>query len=379
MANGVGVAISGLRAFAVSEKIWQSVVLERLLRQDTVIVKRIPLNNDDCRLLTADSAAAHSDSAVDWAVVERASMGNVRDPHAVVRDYLEHLCERGIAMRYGVDQYAAIHAVRKRAHAAWTEKQTRLDRHTALRKAFEEISNLVGAPTMTFEAWIDVRHEGIEATPSEIADQSERDLSPLLDRMRRIGDLVKTNAAIVEGGLLGFPAEKLLAARKADAERRQQEARERVAARVAAEQARRATEAAARLQSIRTETQQIEGGEALLHAPLKELDGRSIEQTGGWMSPTEALLVWGLIRGRQDMARKKKEREAAALAEAAHWREKLAQEVVDWHGQDFGACVLRSAFPLTFKRSLRDYCTDERTYNICVKLARGVKRRPYSK
>ncbi len=58
------------------------------------------------------------------------------------------------------------------------------------------------------------------------------------------------------------------------------------------------------------------------------------------MLPAEGMLVWGLIRGRQDMVRKKKERVAAALAEAANWREKLAQEVVEWHGQDFGAWVL---------------------------------------
>ncbi len=366
MADQIGVTISGSGAFGVAEEIWQAVVLDLLLRQPAVIVQHIPLIYDNFSLLTATATLALRDNAADWTVVEQITAGKVRYPRAAIRDYLEHLCERGIAMRYGVDQYAAIHAVRQRAHAAWREKQTRLDRHAAIRKAFEEISNLVGAPTMTFEAWIDVRHEGIEATPSEIADQSERDLSTLLDRMRRIGDLVKANAAIVEGGLLGFPAEKLLAARKADAERRQQEARERVAARVAAEQARRATEAAARLQSIRTETQQIEGGEALLHAPLKELDGRSIEQTGGWMSPTEALLVLGLIRGRQDAARKKSAKESAALAEAERWREQLDQKVTEMFGQERGALVLRSRYPKTRPQTLRDYCIDERTYKICL-------------
>jgi hypothetical protein len=184
--------------------------------------------------------------------------------------------------------------------------------------------------------------------------------------MRCIGNLVIPDKAIVEGGLLGFPAEEHLAARKADAERRRIEAEERVAARVAAEQARRATEAAARLQSIRTETQQIEGGEALLHAPLKELDGRSIEQTGGWMSPTEALLVWGLIRGRQDTARKKSAKEAAALAEAERWREQLDQKVAELFGQERGALVLRSRYPKTRPKTLRDYCIDERTYKICL-------------
>jgi hypothetical protein len=53
--------------------------------------------------------------------------------------------------------------------------------------------------------------------------------------------------------------------------------------------------------------------------------------------------------------------------------------VVERHGQDFGERVIRSAFPQTFKRSLRDYCTDERTYNICIRLAQGVKRRSYWK
>ena len=379
MADVVGVAIPGSGAFGVAEEIWQAAVLHFLLRQPAVTVRYIPLDNEDYSLLSAAATLAHRDAAADWTVVERITEGKVRDPHAAICTYLDHLCEQEIAEFCGADQYKISWDAMFRARKARKESQARRDRHTNLRKAFEEISHLVGAPTMTFAAWVDIRHEGIEATPRELADLSERSLSPLLDRMRRIGNLVTPEAAIVEGGLLGFPAEEHLAARKADAERKRIAAEERKAVRLAAEQARRATEAAARLQSIRTETQQIEGGEALLHAPLKELDGRSIEQTGGWMSPTEALLVWGLIRGRQDMARKKKEREAAALAEAAHWREKLAQEVVEWHGQDFGAWVLRSAFSQTFKRSLRDYCTDERTYNICVKLARGVKRRPYSK
>jgi hypothetical protein len=379
MADVVGVAIPGSGAFGVAEEIWQAVVLDVLLRQPAVTVRDIPLDNEDYSLLSAAATLAHRDAAVDWTVVERITEGKVRDPRAVIREYLDYLCERGIATVCGADQYAVPWNVMFRAREAQKERQARRDRLGALRKAFEAVSHLVGGPTMTFATWIDIRHEGIEATPRELAYRSEWSLSSLLESMRRIGNLVTPDAVIVEGGLLGFPAEEYLAARKADADRRRIEAEERKAVRLAAEQARRATEAAARLQSIRTETQQIEGGEALLHASLKELDGRSIEQTRGWMSPTEALLVWGLIRGRQDMARKKKEREAAALAEAAHWREKLAQEVVEWHGQDFGAWVLRSAFPQTYKRSLRDYCTDERTYNICVKLARGVKRRHYSK
>jgi hypothetical protein len=73
---------------------------------------------------------------------------------------------------------------------------------------------------MTFATWIDIRHEEIEATPRELAYRSEWSLSSLLESMRRIGNLVTSDSAIVEGGLLGFPAGEYLAARKADAERR---------------------------------------------------------------------------------------------------------------------------------------------------------------
>ena len=97
------------------------------------------------------------------------------------------------------------------------------------------------------------------------------------------------------------------------------------------------------------------------------------------MLPTEDRHVWSLVWELQANARKKREQQAAADEKAEAWRAKLIQDVVDWHGEEFGQRVLGAIFPQTFKRSLRDYCTDERTYNICVKLARGVKRRPYSK
>jgi hypothetical protein len=375
MANEVGVAIPGSGAFGVAEEIWQAVVLNLLLRQWRVTVQRIPLDNNDCLLLSVAATEAHRNEAVDWAVVEQITEGKVRDPRAVIRDYFNRLCERDIATRYVNDQYAAAYAVAQRAHAAWKEKQARLDRHTALCKTFREVSFLVGAPPMTFAAWMEIRHEGIEATPRELADRSDWGLGPLLDRMRRVGNLVTPDAAIVEGGLLGFPAEEHLAARKADAERRRIEAEERKAARVAAEQARRSTEAAERLQSIRTASQEIEGGEALLHAPLKELDGRSIEQTGGWMSQAEVMFVWSLIRGRQDIARKRSAREAAALAEAERWQEQLEQKVVEMFGKERGALVLRSRYPRTYPRTLRNYCTDERSYKICVAEANKSKGR----
>lgn len=372
MTNEVGVTIPGSGAFGVAAEIWQAVVLNLLLRQWRGTVRDIPLDNDDCLLLSAAATEAYRNEAVDWVVVEQITEGKVRDPRAVIRDYLNRLCERDIATRYGDDRYAVAYAAEQRAKAVRTEKQARLERHTDLRKTFREVSYLVGAPTMSFEAWMDVRHEGIEATPRQLADRGDWGLGPLLDRMRRIGNLVIPDKAIVEGGLLGFPAEEHLAARKADAERQRVEKEERKAAHMA----KAANEL---LQSFRAATLEIEGGDALLKQPLNQLGGRSIEQTEGWMSPDESKLVWGLIRGRQDMARKKREREAAALAEAEKWREKLAQEVIQWHGQAFGEWLLRLTFRQTFKRSLRDYCTDERTYNICIKLAQGVKRRPYSK
>jgi hypothetical protein len=379
MADVVGVAIPGSGAFGVAEEIWQAAVLHFLLRQPAVPVRYIPLDNEDYSLLSAAATLAHRDAAADWTVVERITEGKVRDPHAAIRTYLDYLCERGVATVCGADQYAVPWNVMFRAREAQKESQARRDRLTALRKAFEEISHLVGGPTMTFATWIDIRHEGIEATPRELADRSEWSLSPLLDRMRRIGNLVTPDSAIVEGGLLGFPAEEHLAARIADAERRRIEAEEHKAARIKAEQARQAKEAADWLQWLRAESQEIEAGNALLHASLKELGGRSIEQTHGWMSPTEAMNVRSMIRERQANARKKREQQAAADEKAEAWRAKLIQEVVDWHGEEFGQRVLGATFQQTFKRSLRDYCTDERTYNICIRLAQGVKRRPYSK
>jgi hypothetical protein len=373
MVNEIGVAISGSGAFAVAEEIWQAVVLDLLLRQPAVTVRDIQLDNKDYPLLSAVATKAHRDEAVEWAVVERITEAKVRDPRAVIREYLDYLCERDIAEFCGADQYAVPWNVMFRAREAQKESQARRDRLTTLRKAFEETSQLVGGPSMTFATWIDVQHEGIQATPRELAYRSEWSLSPLLDRMRRIGNLVTPEAAIVEGGLLGFPAEEHLAARKADAERKRIAAEEIKAARLAAEQVRQVTEAAARLQSIRIATQEIEGGEALLHAPLKELDSRSIEQTKGWMSPTEFVLVWGLIRGRQDMARKKKEREAATFAEAEKWREKLIQRVAELFKPEFRHSVLHSTYPETFKHKLIEYCSDEKTYKVSVNVAERVR------
>jgi hypothetical protein len=373
MAEVVGVAIPGSGAFGVAERIWQAAVLHLLLRQSAVTMRYIPLDNDDYPLLSVAATKAYRDAAVDWTVVEKITEGKMRDPRAVIREYLDYLCEQDIAEFCGADQYKISWDAMFGAREAQKESQARRGRHTNLRKAFDEISHLVGGPTMTFAAWIDIQHEGIEATPRELADSSEWSLSSLLERMRRIGNLVTPDAAIVEGGLLGFPAEEHLAARKVDAERRRIEAEENKAARLAAEQARQVTEAAARLQSIRAATREIESGEALLHAPLKELDGRSIEQTEGWMSPTEFGLVWGLIRGRQDMARKKREREAAALAEAEKWREKLIQRVAELFKPEFRHSVLHSTYPETFKRKLIEYCSDERTYKVSVNVAERVR------
>ena len=226
---------------------------------------------------------------------------------------------------------------------------------------------------MTFATWIDIRHEGIEATPRELADRSEWSLSPLLDRMRRIGNLVTPDSAIVEGGLLGFPAEEHLAARIADAERRRIEAEEHKAARIKAEQARQAKEAADWLQWLRAESQEIEAGNALLHASLKELGGRSIEQTQGWMSPTEAMNVRSMIRERQANARKKREQQAAADEKAEAWRAKLIQRVAELFKPEFRHSVLHSSYPETFKRKLIEYCLDEQTYKVSVKVAERVR------
>jgi hypothetical protein len=100
-----------------------------------------------------------------------------------------------------------------------------------------------------------------------------------------------------------------------------------VSTRPKAEQARQAKEAAGWLQWLRAESQEIEAGNALLHASLKELGGRSIEQTQGWMSPTEAMNVRSMIRERQANARKKREQQAAADEKAEAWRAKLIQDV----------------------------------------------------
>jgi hypothetical protein len=373
MADVVGVAIPGSGAFGVAEEIWQAAVLHFLLRQPAVTVRYIPLDNEDYSLLSAAATLAHRDAAADWTVVERITEGKVRDPHAAIRTYLDYLCERGVATVCGADQYAVPWNVMFRAREAQKESQARRDRLTALRKAFEEISHLVGGPTMTFATWIDIRHEGIEATPRELADRSEWSLSPLLDRMRRIGNLVTPDSAIVEGGLLGFPAEEHLAARIADAERRRIEAEEHKAARIKAEQARQAKEAADWLQWLRAESQEIEAGNALLHAPLKELGGRSIEQTQGWMSPTEAMNVRSMIRERQANARKKREQQAAADEKAEAWRAKLIQRVAELFKPEFRHSVLHSSYPETFKRKLIEYCLDEQTYKVSVKVAERVR------
>ena len=373
MADVVGVAIPGSGAFGVAEEIWQAAVLHFLLRQPAVTVRYIPLDNEDYSLLSAAATLAHRDAAADWTVVERITEGKVRDPHAAIRTYLDYLCERGVATVCGADQYAVPWNVMFRAREAQKESQARRDRLTALRKAFEEISHLVGGPTMTFATWIDIRHEGIEATPRELADRSEWSLSPLLDRMRRIGNLVTPDSAIVEGGLLGFPAEEHLAARIADAERRRIEAEEHKAARIKAEQARQAKEAADWLQWLRAESQEIEAGNALLHASLKELGGRSIEQTQGWMSPTEAMNVRSMIRERQANARKKREQQAAADEKAEAWRAKLIQRVAELFKPEFRHSVLHSSYPETFKRKLIEYCLDEQTYKVSVKVAERLR------
>jgi hypothetical protein len=373
MADVVGVAIPGSGAFGVAEEIWQAAVLHFLLRQPAVTVRYIPLDNEDYSLLSAAATLAHRDAAADWAVVERITEGKVRDPHAAIRTYLDYLCERGIAEFCGADQYKISWDAMFHAREAQKESQARRDRLTALRKAFEEVSHLVGGPTMTFATWIDIRHEGIEATPRELAYRSEWSLSRLLDRMTRIGNLVTPNGAIVEGGLLGFPAEEHLAARIADAERRRIEAEEHKAARIKAEQARQAKEAADWLQWLRAESQEIEAGNALLHASLKELGGRSIEQTQGWMSPTEAMNVRSMIRERQANARKKREQQAAADEKAEAWRAKLIQRVAELFKPEFRHSVLHSSYPETFKRKLIEYCLDEQTYKVSVKVAERVR------
>jgi len=373
MADVVGVAIPGSGAFGVAEEIWQAAVLHFLLRQPAVPVRYIPLDNEDYSLLSAAATLAHRDAAADWTVVERITEGKVRDPHAAIRTYLDYLCERGVATVCGADQYAVPWNVMFRAREVQKERQARRDRLGALRKAFEEVSEKVGAPAMTFAAWMDMRHEGFEATPRELADRSEWSLSPLLDRMKRIGNLVTPYAAIVEGGLLGFPVEEHLAARKTDAERRRIEAEELKAARIKAEQARQAREAADWLRWLRAESQEIEGGNALLHASLKELGGRSIEQTQGWMSPAEAMNLRSMIRERQANAREKRKQQAAADEKAEAWRAKLIQRVAELFKPEFRHAVLRSSHPETFKRKLIEFCTDERTYKISVKVVERVK------
>ncbi|MCA3279789.1 MAG: hypothetical protein ING10_11015 [Roseomonas sp.] len=373
MADVVGVAIPGSGAFGVAEEIWQAAVLHFLLLQPAVTVRYMPLDNEDYSLLSAAATLAHRDAAVDWTVVEQITDGEVRDPRAAICEYLNYLVGRGIAEFGGADQYKISWDAMFRAREAQRERRARRDRHTALLKAFAEVSEKVGAPAMTFAAWMDMRHEGFEATPRELADRSEWSLSPLLDRMMRIGNLVTPNAAIVEGGLLGFPVEEHLAARKTDADRRRIEAEELKAARIKVEQARQAKEAADWLRWFRAESQEIEGGNALLHAPLKELGGRSIEQTQGWMSPTEAMNVRSMIREQQANARKKREQQAAAEEKAEEWRAKLIQRVAELFKPEFRHSVLRSSYPETFKRKLIDYCSDEQTYKISVKVAERVK------
>jgi len=105
MADVVGVTIPGSGAFGVAAEIWEAAVLHFLLLQLAVNVRYIPLDNENYSLLSAAATLAHRDAAADWTVVEQITEGKVRDPRAVIREYLDYLVGRGIAEFGGADQY----------------------------------------------------------------------------------------------------------------------------------------------------------------------------------------------------------------------------------------------------------------------------------
>lgn len=375
MDSEIGIDIAGSIVFGVSHRVWQSTILTLLLRRGNISIATILRESPGAALLSGATTLALRDHAVDWKVIEHVSGGRVREPRTVLCTYLDSLCARGVAIRYGKDHYGATWDAKQRAEAAWEEANARGVRLAQLRKTFDQIVEVIGDPGMTFNAWSEVRHHGLDAPPSELVHRGGQGWLTLHQRMKGIKRLVEANAAVVEGGLLGFPADHHLAARVRDAERRRLELEERKAARIAAENVRKAQEAMGRLADMRSAASEAgPAGVALLRQPLDALKGQSIEDSKGVMSLAEAEAVWDIIRCRQSIEYRKRAEEDAARQETAKLREKLIQYATATLGHNRAVKALNTPNPRTSNLSPIEYCRDRITYEVSVMSINAIKR-----
>lgn len=368
MAGEVDVAITGDGGFAVSRRLWQSAVLARLLADGGhgFSVMEVDLEQFSRQMVRAAVTVARRDDDVDWEMIEAETSGRVRNPYNVLRSYVAVLARRGIVQQVGSGQLTLTWSARQRANDARHELEAKRKRLHDLQEACAVTAASVGSPSVTLDDWLDTQHDGMQRTPRAMAEGVGYDFIGLLDRLRRIAALAKPDAAVVEDGLLGFPAEHLLAERKAEAARRAAEAEERRRQRRAAEEERNRQEAAAKLKEMRGALASLgPDGANILSAPIPGLGGRSIEDTQGWMTSAEESAAWHAIRWRQEQVARIRAIAAAAEERAAQWRERLERDAQGLLGEALAQAFLRSRYTQTDRAPVSAFCVDEVTYKIC--------------
>ncbi len=99
-APAIGVPVRGDGVFFVRPRIWQALVLSRILLsgKKAVALQDFSLDREPSVVVRPVIMALKTEGDMNWSLIEQRTGGRVRPPQMVLQDYLQALVERGIAV-----------------------------------------------------------------------------------------------------------------------------------------------------------------------------------------------------------------------------------------------------------------------------------------
>jgi hypothetical protein len=131
--DAIGIPIEGDSVFFVAPRIWQAVVLARLLRVDDQGSSLIDFGLDGASgsVVRPVIEAISRDTDTNWDLVERTTGGRVRPPDLVLREYLQEMVDRGVLVRSKAGMFSRSDQTRERIRLAVQQSHAALQEVSA--------------------------------------------------------------------------------------------------------------------------------------------------------------------------------------------------------------------------------------------------------
>jgi hypothetical protein len=261
--QAVGVAIAGDGCFAVPATVWQSALLYQFVLGQGLYADLTPsiavewlaekaFLKPAFRALPTHMAEAMKDYLI---VV----VPGFRPPVDVVTEFMTGLARQGV-LQQGRTRWSAATVQAAEARREWQLANAGRRRVAELKEAVEPVKKAArrGA-TIDIDTWVTTPHDGLKATPAEIATAGGFPFEDLKRRLQALLDTLKPNAYPASGSLLGLPLAEDQEARRIErddrreTERRDRERREQIASE------RRQSETRVFLSEMRTAANEVLG------------------------------------------------------------------------------------------------------------------------